>query len=180
MSVVEQIHRLLAGLKVPTDELVSKTRMKCHPHVNWEKEKDQTSGLTPYFIGSIVSILFFQPPIAVAAIASLCTGDYAAAIIGVGFGKHKLVGSKSLEGSLGCFVASLMTNALVIVAVATDLDPSDVLGLATAGAFCCTVGELFSSDVWMLDDNFVVPVTGAIGMFVCAVLQGANLSFSSF
>ena len=103
--------------------------------------------------------LFDQPHLAAAAIIMWGTGDAAAALIGVPFGRHKVRsrftdGKKSWEGSIAMLTVSFLSG-LIILLFAQKLALPQALLLAAVGALLGTVAELFSPSEY---DTVTVPV----------------------
>jgi dolichol kinase len=102
--------------------------------------------------------LFGKPRLAAAAILMWGTGDAAAALVGIPFGKHKVRshftdGKKSWEGSLAMFFVSFLAGLAVMRAPMTGL-PRALL-TAGIGALFGTVTELVSPSEY---DTVSVPV----------------------
>jgi len=114
--------------------------------------KDQYTGALYLITSATVCVAFFPKDIAFVALAMLSIGDTFAAIIGMLFGKRKLIGHKSLEGSLACFITTF-TFALFF------LHPL----IAMIGALVATIVEL--SDI-PLDDNVRIPIASGIAMSI--------------
>ncbi len=118
-----------------------------------EKERNTLMGSTYFLFSSILAILFFPKPIAIASLLFLILSDTAAAIVGKWIGRVRIFG-KTLEGSLAFLLSSLF-----IVWVYPDLNRFWG-SLAALGA---TLIELFPIRV---DDNLAIPlVAGAIMFF---------------
>ena len=118
-----------------------------------EEERNTLMGSTYFLFSSILAILFFPKPIAIASLLFLILSDTAAAIVGKGMGRIRIFG-KTLEGSLAFFLSSLF-----IVWVYPDLNRCWG-SLAALGA---TLVELLPIRV---DDNLTIPlVAGAIMFF---------------
>ena len=102
--------------------------------------------------------LFGKPHLAAAAILMWGTGDAAAALIGIPFGKHKVRsrftdGKKSWEGSVAMFFVSFLAGLAVLLVQKTGL-PRALL-ITGFGAWFGTVTELFSPSEY---DTVTVPV----------------------
>jgi dolichol kinase len=110
-------------------------------------------GSTYFLFSSILAILFFPKPIAIASLLFLILSDTAAAIVGKWIGRVRIFG-KTLEGSLAFLLSSLF-----IIWVYPDLNRFWG-SLAALGA---TLIELLPIRV---DDNLTIPlVAGAIMFF---------------
>ena len=119
-----------------------------------EEEKPALMGATYFIFSTLLTILLFPKPIAIASILILIVSDTAAALIGRGVGRIKILG-KTFEGSLAFLVTSLL-----IVWAYPRLDRL-AGSLAALGA---TVIEILPIGV---NDNLSIPlVAGAIMFFV--------------
>ena len=123
---------------------------------------------TWYGISILLMLLLNLPQVAcVAAVLTLGFGDPAAAIVGKRFGRHKLVGNKTLEGALGFAAAS----TLVLLAWAALVQPAVLMGqtmpvlaalrMALVAGVTGAVTELVSSRV---EDNFSIPLTVSVAV----------------
>ncbi len=105
---------------------------------------------------ALVSILAFDRWVAVIVLIYIIIGDYAAAIFGRRFGKHKTIGSKTLEGSLAFFFAA-HAGAIAFKLIAGIDAPWAALFM---GSLTAAVIEALPLGI---DDNLTVPVlTGAL------------------
>ena len=100
-----------------------------------------------------------QPYLAAAAILMWGTGDAAAALTGIPFGKHKIRcrfadGKKSWEGSLAMLIVSFATG-LAALLLLQGTDWLQALLLAASGALAGAATELFSPSEY---DTVTVPV----------------------
>lgn len=110
------------------------------------------------FALAIVTPLFSKPAVLVGVLV-LAFGDPAAAWIGKSIGKRKLVGNKSLEGSLAFFVAGAIAAGALLVAFYPALPLERRLLAALVASLLGALAELFSGRV---DDNFAVPVAATL------------------
>ena len=120
------------------------------PMLREHEEADLTGGSYILF-ASTLSIFLFSKPIALAAIGFIILGDISSALIGRKYGKVTF-GDKTLEGSLGFFVA-----CLVVIVVIPDFP----LLIGVAGALVATFVEALDLAV---DDNLLVPVISGVVM----------------
>ncbi len=118
-------------------------------------EWDRLTGATYALIGSLLSVILFPKPIAIAVIFILSVSDAAASLIGLRFGRARFLG-KSLAGSLAFFLTSL----LIVWAVLPD-----ARGVGFVAAIIATVMEALPTlriGPVELNDNLSIPlVTGA-------------------
>ena len=123
------------------------------PLLRKHERKGAVTGATYYLMSAFLCIFFFAKTLAIVCIFFMVLGDMAAALVGEKWGRTKLLGSKSLEGSAACFI--------VCVAIAlVQLNPI----IAVIGAFVATVVELIPVPI---DDNLTVPlISGAVMHFL--------------
>ena len=118
------------------------------------KEELQTlAGTTPLLWGAALVSLYFPPAIAQLSLWLLAFVDPAASIIGVRWGKNRLVNHKSWEG----FAGGLVTGFLVSLMLGYSYAISFLLALLAS------VAELVTIANW--DDNFTLPILTASGAF---------------
>lgn len=123
-----------------------------------DSERHKLSGLSYLITGVAVLVAFFPKPVGLLALLFLAVADPLASFFGIRYGKDKLIGNKSVQGSFAAFTAcfflalgyflymDLMRERLFIVCLLAGL----------IGAFSELVPIL------KLDDNFVFPVVSCI------------------
>lgn len=138
-----------------------------------EDERQRYAASTGMMAGVTLIILLFPKPVVLLSLLFLAIADPAAAFVGVRYGKDKLIGNKSLQGTLAAFVAcflislgyfnymDLMMERLFIACL--------LAGLIGAFSELVPIGKL--------DDNFVFPVLSALLLtglyYVFGALGGA-------
>lgn len=117
------------------------------------ERKGAITGATYYLISAFLCIVFFAKTVAIVCIFFMILGDLAAALVGKMWGRTKLLGKKSLEGSAACF---LVCTLIALV----HLNPV----IAIIGALVATIVELLP---FPIDDNLTVPlISGAVMHFL--------------
>lgn len=109
-------------------------------------------GSTYLLIACLLTIHLFPKPVAVLALSFLILGDTVAAIVGKSIGRIRLLGGKTLEGSLACFAVCFGLTLLL---------PDVPLPVGLVGALVATVFELLPIP---LDDNFRIPLSAGFAM----------------
>eukprot|EP01013_Petalomonas_cantuscygni_P004915 TRINITY_DN1537_c0_g2_i1.p1 TRINITY_DN1537_c0_g2~~TRINITY_DN1537_c0_g2_i1.p1 ORF type:complete len:354 (-),score=62.97 TRINITY_DN1537_c0_g2_i1:119-1180(-) len=138
----------------PTSKVAEMFRRQWGSHLR-PREVDGLSASPFYFAGCAVAFVCFAPDTAIVAILVLVFGDLAAALVGVGVGRHPLplVGKKSFEGFTACVAAS----AAIVVLAGGTVPVALVAGLAAA------IAEALGGLHRLCDDNVLMPlVTGAV------------------
>ena len=109
------------------------------------------TGATYLMISAMLCIAFFPSDIAFVSISFLAIGDTLAALIGIPFGKRKILGTnKSLEGSIACFAGTFVFALFFLNPI-----------VALTGAFVATIAELSRFPV---DDNIKIPISSGLSM----------------
>lgn len=114
-----------------------------------------------FMFAALVSIswgVFNQPHLAAASILMWGTGDAAAALVGIPFGRHKVRsrftdGKKSWEGSFAMLIVSFISG-MVVLLFAQKMAFTQALITAGSGAFLGTLTELVSPSEY---DTVTVP-----------------------
>eukprot|EP01097_Dermamoeba_algensis_P009649 TRINITY_DN6886_c0_g1_i2.p1 TRINITY_DN6886_c0_g1~~TRINITY_DN6886_c0_g1_i2.p1 ORF type:complete len:274 (-),score=32.08 TRINITY_DN6886_c0_g1_i2:130-951(-) len=131
-----------------------------------EEEKEKYSAILSYCVGVTFSIIVFSPLVAVAAILYLVVGDFAAALVGISYGRIK-IGKKSLEGSIACFISCFIIGSFIL----WRLDLCEQL--AFWGALAATLTELLNPN--MVDDNLSIPVISGFAIQLIASRLGITI-----
>lgn len=105
--------------------------------------------------GALISVLLFPPQASAVAIYALGFGDGLSSLVGRFFGRIPLplTDGKSLEGSLTCFVAVLLSSAAV----------SGKIPASLAVALVSTFVEAIPSRDW---DNLILPLVTGLAALV--------------
>jgi dolichol kinase len=120
-----------------------------HPH-----ERTRINSSTWYVTALLVLAVLAPLRAAELGVLVLAVADPAAGILGRRFGRTRLLGGRSLEGSLGFLLTGFVAAAAWLTFVhAAPLRSSIVI--AAASAVAGALAELFSM---RLDDNFTIPV----------------------
>ena len=99
-------------------------------------------GTLTFFLGVFISLVFFPSKIVFLGVLALAFNDSFSTVVGTAFGKHKIWKEKTLEGSIGGFLGTLIITILFL-----PLQLALIVSLAT------TLIELFA----ILDDNVMIP-----------------------
>lgn len=127
-----------------------------------KSEMDSFSGLPFYALGIALTILLFQKDIALLSIMFLVFADPMASVVGVLWGKDKILPNKSLQGTLAGF---FICYAIVMLYLLDASDPKvNILGFSLAAAVVGAVSELLSA--FNIDDNLTIPVISGAGLTI--------------
>jgi glycerol-3-phosphate acyltransferase PlsY len=120
-------------------------------------ETKKFSSISIYLVAFFIIVLVFPREIAFSSAIFLIFGDIFAKIIGLGFGRQKLL-NKTIEGTLAYFGCTCLCGYVLY----TVLNISPIILLF--GVVAAPIIELLS---FKMDDNFTVPIiSGAIMLFV--------------
>jgi len=121
-----------------------------------EKEKNCfAGGPVTLALGAMAALLFYPSDIAKIAIYALAFGDGFASLVGKVFGTIKIpfTGGKTLEGSMACFFAVLLSTYTV----------TSNIGVSFATALTVMIAEAFPLGDY---DNFIIPVVAGTTAFL--------------
>ena len=124
-----------------------------------KKEKSSIVGSTYILLSSIFVITIFPRELAVLAVLFLSIGDPTATIVGRLWGRTKLSGGKTLQGSLACLISCLIIGFVIQAAAQMSLTVLLVIG----GSLAATLSESFSFKV---NDNLAMPIGSATVMWL--------------
>ena len=117
----------------------------------------QLCGMSWLFIGYTIILCSCEKYLVAMSTSILVVCDAMAAIIGKNFGKHKICGSKTLEGSMAFFFSGLFVIMLFLNHIVPTTIFFNVHFLILALIFS-TIVELVAKNI-MIDDNFAIPIT---------------------
>ncbi len=122
-----------------------------------ENERKRLAGLGYMMAGLLIIILIFPPVVVSLALLFLAVADPVASYFGIRFGKDKLIGEKSVQGSLAAFISCFLLSLIYFYAMNLMHERMFIVCLLSAliGAFAELV------PVFKLDDNFVFPVVSS-------------------
>jgi dolichol kinase len=123
-----------------------------------DKERDRLSSTTLFLISAALTILIFPRGVAVAALLFLTVGDPLAEIVGVRWGRVRLLRGKTLEGALAGTAGCLIIGAPLLLVQGLGMS----LEVIAIGAVAAAVTELLPAPV---DDNFTIPIGSALAMW---------------
>ncbi len=125
-------------------------------------EKHRLAGTTFLFVGVLLLILLFPRPVVILSLLFLAFADPVASAIGVLYGKDRLIGRKTLQGSAAAFVVCFLLSAIYFLTNELMLERwfvvSILCGLSGALAELIPIGKL--------DDNFTFPLLSALSLWL--------------
>jgi diacylglycerol kinase (CTP) len=123
-----------------------------------EDERDKPAALSSMLVGVLVLIIVFRPPVVALSILFLAVGDPLASYFGITYGKDKLIGNKSVQGTLAAFVSCFVMA--VIYFQVTGLVPERRFIVCLLAGLIGAFSELIP--IGKLDDNLVFPLMSGI------------------
>jgi len=136
-------YRIRHGIPVKKAADIAKPLMR-------SQEKRGIGGHIFFAAGAFIAVLAYPQEIAIAVILMSTLADGGAAVVGSRWGKHKLVGKKTIEGSLTLFLIALALAALLV----------KPLLAAFVGAIVAVFVELLP-----MNDNLTIPVAAGLAMY---------------
>lgn len=144
-----EIYRIRRGIPVKKAATIAKPLIRPH--------EERGIGAHVFFAaGAFVAVLAYPQRIAIAALLMSTLADGGAAVVGSMWGRHQLIGKKTLEGSLTLFLIAIVLAAWLV-------EPWIV---ALAGAIVAACVELLP-----MNDNLTVPIAAGLAMHVARYLS---------
>tara|TARA_Y100000766_G_scaffold277837_1_gene283793 strand:- start:1430 stop:2038 length:609 start_codon:yes stop_codon:yes gene_type:complete len=120
-----------------------------------EQKRNNVTGASYYLLGCLIVVYFFQDiNIIISSLLIMSISDSFAALIGVKYGKTKIYGKKSLEGSFSFFVSTI----IILYIFMSNLSPFEYIYIS----LLITLVELFSFH--RINDNLTIPVFAALAL----------------
>jgi dolichol kinase len=133
-------------------------------------ELERLSGSSWFLFAGMIAIAAFPREAAALAFLFLALGDPIASWVGVRWGRTRLPGGKSVEGSLALLGVCAVTGFLFLLGV-NQLNPiASISALSIGGLalFCLGAATTAAFAEWLpikgVDDNFIVPVVAGLGI----------------
>ncbi len=120
-------------------------------HLIRRHEHSQVTGATYLVVSALVVSTLFEKEVAAASLVFLIVGDTLAAMVGKAWGRTRIFGKKSLEGTIAGFLSSF----LAAWALVPGLGP----GPLAVGALVGAVVEVLPIPI---DDNFRIPLVAGL------------------
>lgn len=135
------------------------------------EEQLKESAMVPYVFAVLLTIITFPKPIALVAIYTLAIADPLSAIVGISFGKTKIVEHKSVEGSLAFLVSTFLISLGLF---SLTLGGVGVVPI-TISLLLALLTSAFEMIPLKLDDNLTIPLFTAMTSWVLCALFGVVL-----
>lgn len=137
-----------------------------------ESEKNHLAGSTYMFLGVTLIVCLYPREVVLLSLLFLGVADPIASTVGIRFGRDKLIGNKTLQGSLAAFFACLIISVVYLMAM--RLMTERLVIVAILSALIGAISELIP--VGKLDDNFTFPVISATLLTLVFELFGGLIS----
>lgn len=134
-----------------------------------QSEIQKMSGTAYLITGLLFAVSFFPRPIALLTMLFLAFADPIASYIGIRYGKDKIWGEKSLQGSLAAFVVCAILTFAYLATHGMMIDR--IVMVSLIGGLIGSFAELIP--IWKLDDNLTLPVISATALWLVFTALGA-------
>src|SRR5687768_10089652 len=122
-----------------------------------ESEIRKLAGTTSMLAGVTIIIFLFPKSVVLLSLLFVAVADPLASFVGIRYGRDKLIGHKSLQGTSAAFVACFILS--IGYCIAMDIMTERVFIVSLIAAIIGAASELVP--IGHLDDNFVFPVMSA-------------------
>jgi dolichol kinase len=159
---------------VPLDLMRTKTPWLNRIALNWfdavirSSEVHSLSGLSYLLFGTLITVSLFPHNVVTLALLLLAIGDPTSSIVGILYGKDKIIGNKSLQGAVGGFIACTIMSTIFFLSFGVMAER--VVLVALLSGFVGAIAELLP--IGRLDDNLTFPVIAASLLWVLFYLFG--------
>ena len=122
-----------------------------------EKERHRLAAVSFMLVGVCLVIWFFPRNVVLLSLLFLAVADPLASIFGIRYGTDKLIGEKSLQGTLAAFAACFVLSLIFYYAM--DLMTERLFIVCLLSGLIGAIAELIP--VGKLDDNLTIPLLSA-------------------
>lgn len=119
-----------------------------------ECERHKIAASTSMMLGSTLALFIFPKRVVLLSLLFFAFADPLASYFGILYGKDKLIGNKSLQGSLAAFIVCFILA--MIYCLHSHLMTERLFIVCLLSGFVGAISELVP--IGKLDDNFVFPV----------------------
>lgn len=127
-----------------------------------EHEVNRPAGTSFLLTGVALVVLFFPREIVLLTLMFLAFADPIASYFGIRFGKDKILGNKSLQGSLAAFVVCMIITAFFLTQ--NDLLIERIIIASVLGGVIGALSELIP--IGEIDDNLTLPLLSAFFLWI--------------
>lgn len=127
------------------------------------REKNNLTGTVFFLLSTIIAFSAFDYGIAMLALLMTVFGDLVSALVGIKYGKQKLIYNKTMEGFLAGLGANLVLGFLIL---------PDLLSITVSMALVASIVELLTNK---LDDNLTVPLFAGFAGQMLVYMLGVSM-----
>lgn len=145
---------------VPLDLLRTRKPWLNKVALNWfdavlrNSEVNQLSGLSYLLFGALFIVSLFPEKVVTLSLLMLAVGDPTSSVVGILYGRDKIIGNKSLQGALGGFAACTFVSLIYFLVMGLMIDR--ILFVTLLAGVIGMLSEIVP--VGKLDDNLTFPI----------------------
>lgn len=147
---------------------LNKVIVKVFGPVMREHELDRASGFSYLLLGCIFLLLLNDRHVVTLTLLFLAFGDPIASFFGIRYGKDRIIGSKTLQGTIAAFVVCSVIAAVYFYA--NNLMVERLLIVAPVAGLIGALAELIP--IGNLDDNLTFPVVASVMLWILFQVYG--------
>lgn len=154
-----------------SNEGLNRSLVKVFGPVMRDHEKHAVSGWTYLLLGALFLILFNDRHIITLTLLFQAFGDPMASYFGIRYGKDKIIGNKSLQGTMAAFAVCTVIAALYFYA--NNLMLERFLIVAPLAGLIGALAEMIP--IGNLDDNLTFPILSGSLLWLLFQVYGATM-----
>lgn len=134
-----------------------------------DSEVQKVAGTSYLLTGVLIVVFIFPKEVVLLTLLFLAFADPIASYFGIRYGKDKIFGHKSLQGSLAAFiVCAVLTFGFLF---SNNLLLDRIIVVSLLGGLIGALAELIP--VYKLDDNLTLPILSSTSLWLLFLLFGA-------
>lgn len=133
-----------------------------------EHERHRPAGTSYLLIGMTLIVFLFSKHVVTLSLLFLAVADPLASFVGLKYGRDKIIGQKSLQGTAAAFFVCMFISAFYFFSF--NLMTERILIVSVLAGLIGAISELVP--IWKLDDNFTFPVMSSFLLWLLFLVFG--------
>lgn len=132
-------------------------------------ENNRLSGASYALLGGFICLIIFPKEVAAISILMFALGDPISNFVGTRYGKDKILGNKTLQGTVTCFFICMMISFFYI-SILGDISFERYIIISMLSGCIGAITELVP--ILKFNDNFTMPTLSGCGIWILFISFG--------
>ena len=132
-------------------------------------ESNKLSGASYALLGGFICFVIFPREVATISILMFALGDPISNFVGTRYGKDKIIGNKTLQGTIACFVICMIIS-FFYVSIVGEISFERYIVIGMLAGCIGAITELVP--ILKFNDNFTMPTLSGCGIWILFISFG--------